>query len=299
MAYTMASTFSEWSEQLYSEHIFLRTFLRTNGTHDVAFPRILVRISMGTHKGERYFLAIGVLCVAIVAVVSVRSKAASAPQMPGQPPSRFLGAWCAQGDPAKQCSVSMNGLFLTFTNESGSTSSAHYIGVDQNVVSADQWGLSARNAEPGWNEDQLVERHLLGTLFGRRRRRRAELPECGRHVVPRRRPFEIVLHTAEKTKFVANERTRRQRNWEYGRALASDDKLGGNDSPRHDQPRREHDLLGQQYDVDEVGAGAEGRIRLNLGAHLTKVAANEGHIENRGGALFAVRGFGRLYFAIC
>jgi hypothetical protein len=96
---------------------------------------------MGTHKGERYFLAIGVLCVAIVAVVSVRSKAASAPQMPGQPPSRFLGAWCAQGDPAKQCSVSMNGLFLTFTNESGSTSSAHYIGVDQNVVSADQWGF--------------------------------------------------------------------------------------------------------------------------------------------------------------
>jgi hypothetical protein len=35
----------------------------------------------------------------------------------------------------------MNGLFLTFTNESGSTSSAHYIGVDQNVVSADQWGF--------------------------------------------------------------------------------------------------------------------------------------------------------------
>ena len=94
-------------------------------------------------KGRWYFVAIGVLCVATVAVVLVGSRtvAASAPQMPGQPPSRFLGAWCAQGDPAKQCSVSMNGLFLTFTNESGSTSSAHYIGVDQNVVSADQWGF--------------------------------------------------------------------------------------------------------------------------------------------------------------
>jgi len=94
-------------------------------------------------KGRWYFVAIGVLCVATVAVVLVGSRtvAASAPQMPGQPPSRFLGAWCAQGDPAKQCSVSMNGLFLTFTNESGSTSSAHYIGMDQNVVSADQWGF--------------------------------------------------------------------------------------------------------------------------------------------------------------
>ena len=94
-------------------------------------------------KGRWYFVAIGVLCVATMAAVIAGSRtvAASAPQMPGQPPSRFLGAWCAQGDPAKQCSVSMNGLFLSFTNESGSTSSAHYVGMDQNVVSADQWGF--------------------------------------------------------------------------------------------------------------------------------------------------------------
>ena len=41
------------------------------------------------------------------------------------------------------------------------------------------------------------------------------------------------------------------------------------------------------------------RIRLNLGAHLTIVAANEGHIENRGGAVFAIRGACRLYFPVC
>jgi hypothetical protein len=81
-----------------------------------------------------------VLAVSITALLSVRSRSvmASSPQNPWQP-SGFQGAWCAQGDPAKQCSITANGAFLTFTNESGSTSTGHFVGTDQNTVSADQW----------------------------------------------------------------------------------------------------------------------------------------------------------------
>ena len=95
---------------------------------------------MVAHKGERCFLSIGVLCVAIVALVSVRSRAASAPQMPDSRRD-FKARGARRGTLREQCSVSANGMFLSFTNENGSTSSAHYVGVDQNVVSADQWGF--------------------------------------------------------------------------------------------------------------------------------------------------------------
>jgi hypothetical protein len=48
---------------------------------------------------------------------------------PGQSQSsRFTGAWCAQGDPAKRCSISGNGAFLNLTNESGDTSVGNYQG---------------------------------------------------------------------------------------------------------------------------------------------------------------------------
>ena len=55
--------------------------------------------------------------------------------------SAFLGAWCAQGDPTKHCSISGNGVFLSFTNENGDTSTGHFVGMSQNVVSADQWNF--------------------------------------------------------------------------------------------------------------------------------------------------------------
>jgi hypothetical protein len=55
--------------------------------------------------------------------------------------SGFQGAWCAQGDPTKQCSISNNGVFLTFTNENGDTSPGHFVGMSRNVVSADQWNF--------------------------------------------------------------------------------------------------------------------------------------------------------------
>lgn len=81
----------------------------------------------------------------IAAVVAFRletTRALAVPpqQIPGAA-SGFQGAWCAQGDPAKQCSVSSNGVFLSFTNENGDTSTGHFVGMSQKVVSADQWNF--------------------------------------------------------------------------------------------------------------------------------------------------------------
>lgn len=69
-----------------------------------------------------------------------RALAAAPPQGP-MGNSALLGAWCAQGDPTKHCSVSGNGVFLNFTNENGDTSTGHFVGMSQNVVSADQWNF--------------------------------------------------------------------------------------------------------------------------------------------------------------
>jgi hypothetical protein len=49
----------------------------------------------------------------------------------------FLGAWCAQGDPSKQASISSNGPMLNLTNESGSTSIGNLQG--NNQISAPEW----------------------------------------------------------------------------------------------------------------------------------------------------------------
>jgi hypothetical protein len=62
----------------------------------------------------------------------------------------FLGAWCAQGDPSKQASISSNGPMLNLTNESGSTSIGNLQGNNQIVA-------------PGWQ-------FVTGTLSGGGRR---------------------------------------------------------------------------------------------------------------------------------
>jgi hypothetical protein len=49
----------------------------------------------------------------------------------------FLGAWCAQGDPSKQASISSNGSMLNLRNESGSTSIGNLQG--NNQISAPEW----------------------------------------------------------------------------------------------------------------------------------------------------------------
>jgi hypothetical protein len=78
--------------------------------------------------------------LAILDMGTTRALAGPSQQGP-MASSGFQGAWCAQGDPSKQCSVSGNGVFLTFTNEAGSTSSGHFVGMSQNVVSADEWNF--------------------------------------------------------------------------------------------------------------------------------------------------------------
>jgi hypothetical protein len=55
--------------------------------------------------------------------------------------SGFLGAWCAQGDPAKRTSITSNEPFLTLTNEVGSTSSGHTIGLSGREIIAPAWQL--------------------------------------------------------------------------------------------------------------------------------------------------------------
>ncbi|MGA9799280.1 MAG: hypothetical protein WBQ68_09735 [Terriglobales bacterium] len=76
----------------------------------------------------------------ILRLEATGAMAAPRPQGPAAS-SGFQGAWCAQGDRTKHCSVSGNGVFLTFTNENGDTSTGHFIGMSQNVVSADQWNF--------------------------------------------------------------------------------------------------------------------------------------------------------------
>jgi hypothetical protein len=96
----------------------------------------LVNASLNLRK-----LALAMLVVAaILATQGLRleSVQASPQQLPWQP-SGFQGAWCAQGDPNKHCSITANGPFLSLTNETGSTSTAHFMGMNNNVISADQW----------------------------------------------------------------------------------------------------------------------------------------------------------------
>lgn len=78
--------------------------------------------------------------IAITQNLQIQAALAAPPQDPWQP-SGFQGAWCAQGDPTKHCSITANGPFLNLTNENGSTSSGHLMGMNSNVVSADQWNF--------------------------------------------------------------------------------------------------------------------------------------------------------------
>ena len=76
--------------------------------------------------------------------------------------SGFLGAWCAQGDPGKHASISGNGVFLTLTNEIGDTSPGNLQGNKPDPGS--RLAIRHRNAQPGWQPDQLVQWHLLGAV---------------------------------------------------------------------------------------------------------------------------------------
>ena len=102
---------------------------------------------MSTSK-KSLFVAIAIELILLAGLpFGTRLARAAPPQGPWQP-SGFLGAWCAQGVPTKQCSITANGPFLTLTNENGSTSSGTYVGMGQNVINADQWNFVQGTLNP-------------------------------------------------------------------------------------------------------------------------------------------------------
>jgi hypothetical protein len=85
----------------------------------------------------------------------------------------FLGAWCAQGDPTKQTSISNNGAFLNLTNESGDTSIGNLQG--SNEISAPGWQfvtgtLSGDGSRINWSNGTFWARCYNGGGGGGNRR---------------------------------------------------------------------------------------------------------------------------------
>jgi len=85
-----------------------------------------------------------IACAAIFCQLQTRPSFAQGPQQG----AGFLGGWCAQGDPAKQASITSNGVFFTLTNEGGSTSTGHLQGAQQNAIVADGWQFVQGNLSP-------------------------------------------------------------------------------------------------------------------------------------------------------
>ena len=113
--------------------------------------------------------------LALVLQTSVSHARASSPlQMPSQG-SGFLGQWCVGGDPTKRASISGNGGFFNLTNESGSTSTGHLQGFQQNVLVADDWQfvqgtLSSDGNQINWSNGTSWSRCNNGGGGGGRRR---------------------------------------------------------------------------------------------------------------------------------
>ena len=95
---------------------------------------------------------------------------------------RISGDWCAQGDKTKRCSISSNGAFLTFTNENGSTSTGHFVNMQQTVFSADEWHFVQGTLSP----DGLRIDWTNGTYWMR----------CGSGGGSGRRPISMALGIA-------------------------------------------------------------------------------------------------------
>jgi len=169
-----------------------------------------------------------------------RALAAAPPQGP-MGNSAFLGAWCAQGDPTKHCSVSGNGVLLNFTNENGDTSTGHFVGMSQNVVSADQWNfvqgtLSGDGRTINWSNGTYWTRCSGGG--GNR------TPNLDGTLVSRRGPLTVLQYPAEEKESSAAQRKRSEREWLCGPARPCDDQLVRDADWWDPQPGRQHDLLG-------------------------------------------------------
>jgi hypothetical protein len=83
----------------------------------------------------------------------------------------FMGAWCAQGDPTKQASISNNGVFLNLTNENGDTSVGNLQGSNQIVAPGWQFvtgTLSRDGSQINWSNGTYWARCRNGGGGGRR-----------------------------------------------------------------------------------------------------------------------------------
>lgn len=79
----------------------------------------------------------------------------------GTPGMGFVGAWCAQGDPAKQASISSNGAFFNLKNENGDTSIGNLQG--NNQIQAPGWQfvtgtLSRDGSQINWSNGTMWAR---------------------------------------------------------------------------------------------------------------------------------------------
>jgi hypothetical protein len=108
-------------------------------------------------------VAAGVLAVMLALLASgAPAQQASAPYGP-QDAAAFLGTWCAQGDPSKQTSIATGntGVFLTLTNEAGSTSYGHLQAPGQ--IIAPEWQfvvgrLSPDGSQINWSNGTMWAR---------------------------------------------------------------------------------------------------------------------------------------------
>ena len=83
----------------------------------------------------------------------------SSPSYGPQDVAAFLGTWCAQGNPSKQASIATGqGIFLTLTNETGSTSYGHLQAPGR--IIAPQWDfvvgrLSPDGSQINWSNGSM------------------------------------------------------------------------------------------------------------------------------------------------
>jgi len=100
-------------------------------------------------------ISASLFAIAVVVCVAWQMSASSAAaQMPSPQSSRFSGAWCAQGDPAKHASISDNGVMVTLTNENGDSSPGNYQGSNQIVAPGWQFvtgTLSKDGSQINWS----------------------------------------------------------------------------------------------------------------------------------------------------
>jgi hypothetical protein len=98
------------------------------------------------HAKDAKNAAVITLVAALAVSLAFSGKQAAAQFPPNPRSAAFTGGWCAQGDSAKQTSISDNGAFLTLTDENGDTSTGQYQG--QNAIVAPGWQFVTGTLSP-------------------------------------------------------------------------------------------------------------------------------------------------------